>query len=388
MATVPANGSPLTFGAGTNGYTLVGQSTMAILQIKNTTTGTTRGGFAGSFPSINGEFKSPATSLVIAGKNGNGYLTPGMTDQRTYSYTPTGRGADTLPVTFTPTGGYSGTPPSSQVTFTGQGVAPVVNLDQSLINAGNVRIGTSGIAKVVVNNGGDGNLSGLGSVSNLKGSIPALTGVFTASSASIDLADNGTQNFQAAFTPTSHGLVQNNFNVSTTNGNANGTNTAQTLPVTFSGTGVGPTFGSSITPGSTIDFGSVAGASSQKPLVLSNATLDNDLGALTNLTLLSANFTGADASMFSLPSFAPNTLLSKGGSLNLNINFANSGAPGVHTAMLTFATDQNAALGGSGGTFSYQLTATAVPEPSILLLLATAIGGLNGWRLLRRRSVR
>jgi len=63
---------------------------------------------------------------------------------------------DTTTISFTPTHGFSGTPPKVTITLRAKGVAPLVNLDSSQANAGNARIGTSGSANVGVKNSGDG----------------------------------------------------------------------------------------------------------------------------------------------------------------------------------------------------------------------------------------
>jgi hypothetical protein len=236
-----------------------------------------------------------------------------------------------------------------------------------------------------VNNIGDGNLSGVGAASNLAGNLPALSGVFAAASANFSLADHGTQTFQAVFTPTSPGLAQNAFNVSTTNGSADGTNKSQTLPVTFSGTGVGPAYGSLIAPSSPIDFGDVLGSSGRRVLSIANATASADLGALTDLKLLSYSFSGPNADEFSLPNFTPGQLLVKGGSFDLQIDFTSAGTIGTHTASLTLVTDQNAASGANGLSFSYPLLVNAVPEPGSLALLIAAFGSLGLTIMWRKR---
>ncbi len=64
---------------------------------------------------------------------------------RSYSYAPSSRGADSHAMTATADKSSDGQDVingSSTVTFTGRGVAPVSDVDLSQVNAGNVRIGT------------------------------------------------------------------------------------------------------------------------------------------------------------------------------------------------------------------------------------------------------
>ena len=70
-----------------------------------------------------------------------------------------------------------------------------------------------------------------------------------------------------------------------------------------------------------IDFLEMAPSASsgrvRSTLSISNITSDADLGALTDLTLLSAQISGADAGMFSLLNFAAGSRLNKGGTFDL-----------------------------------------------------------------------
>ena len=142
--------------------------------------------------------------------------------------------------------------------------------------------------------------------------------------------------------------------------------------ITLSGTGVGPVFESSVTPGGEIDFGEVQVDSFFDVMIqIENVTTDGDLGDLTDLTLLSAEISGADADMFSLVGFLPGTVLSVLDIESLVVRFDTAAAASGHrSAMLTITTDQGAAFGDEGDQFVFQLDGTAVPEPSSLLLLA------------------
>src|SRR3954463_14087654 len=160
LSTSPGSGGFLKFG--NNGNSLVGMVSSGQITITNATSNQIEGGFTGSFPGATGPF-APTTTQALAGSlgaDGKNYLTPGQSDTRTYTYTPTGRTSNTTTLTFTPTNGFLAAPTVSFV-LQGQGVAPVVSLDTTQVNAGSVRVGTTGSAQITVKNVGDGNLSGL-----------------------------------------------------------------------------------------------------------------------------------------------------------------------------------------------------------------------------------
>jgi lysophospholipase L1-like esterase len=140
--------------------------------------------------------------------------------------------------------------------------------------------------------------------------------------------------------------------------------------LTLQGQGVGPQFEASV---SLLDFGSAAGS---LPLEIANASTDANGGNqnLTNLTLLSAEIVGPDAALFSLSGFLPGMVLSKGQLANLLVEFA-GGSAGTKSATLVLQTDEGAALGALGATFTITLMAT-VPEPSSLLLMTLGVAGL------------
>ena len=169
--------------------------------------------------------------------------------------------------------------------------------------------------------------------------------------------------------------------MSTTNGSSDGHNAASgPTPVTLSGTGFGPTYHASVANNGTLSFDDVT---HDATLTLSNTTPDAALGALTDLTLLSAHITGGDAGLFSLLNFVPGSVLSKGDTFGLNLAFTGTGP---HTATLTLLTDEGAALGASGDAFVYTLSADTVtapvPEPGQLPLL---LAGLVGTGIVVRR---
>ena len=345
------------------------------------------GGFTGSFPGAPAPF-SPTTSLQIVGNQTitpSIYLTPNLSDSRMYFYKPTTRGTDTATLSFTPaSANFGGAVPTVTITLQGQGVAPVVSLDTSQTNAGNVRVGTSGSVKITVSNSGDGNTSGAGAVSNLNGNVGIASGSFSGGGGAFNLQDGATQAFTYSFSPASRGTATAGVAVNATNGSTDGGNHAQSLgPVTLSGTGVGPVYGSSTPSGGTLSFAALSGSNM---LTISNTTSDPNLGSLTSLTLLSAHLSGVDASLFSLANFTAGVQLAKGGTFGLELDYSSSDA-GPHSAQLTIVTDEGAALGAAGDKFTYNLGAAgvviAVPEPGSLQLLLAGLVGMG--MLLRQR---
>lgn len=103
---------------------------------------------------------------------------------------------------------------------------------------------------------------------------------------------------------------------------------------------------------------------------------------MTGLSLVSYVFGGPDAAAFSLPSFAPGSMVSKGGLLDVEIRLDAQAPLGAKFATLTFTTDQGAAFGGSGQQFTWDLTgnviqaSTDIPEPATLALVGLAIAAL------------
>lgn len=322
-------------------------------KVKNLSMPAASGEFSGAAQGYNPLFQDPALGSDTAVK--------------AYGYSPTARGTDNLALTVSSDSG------SRPLTLVGRGVAPLNLVSASA--APLTRIGTSSAASVTVSNTGDGNLSGLGAVSNLNGALGAPSGspAFSGSGAAVSLSDAGSQTVNYAFAPTAHGSASASVTAAFTNGNASGTNAAQNVPVTLQGTGVGPVFQASA---AVIDFGQrVVGNQGNLPLTLSNVSTDANGGnaALTDLTILSASFSGANAGLFSLSSFAPGMTLHQGALANLSIGFNAAGPLGTKIATLTLLTDQGAALGGLGQSFMIPLTGQVV-APSAPLLSITALG--------------
>lgn len=159
IQTTPASGGTITFG--NNGNTLVGQTSSASFTIKNNHVNDLSapssavkkgGGFTGSFPSVPaGTEFGPTSTLAIVGTDsvvgGPDYLTPQQSNSRNYTYTPQQRSLgvfDTTRISFTPTNGFSGTPPTVTITLRGKEVAPQISLVTTSANAGNILLGQSG----------------------------------------------------------------------------------------------------------------------------------------------------------------------------------------------------------------------------------------------------
>jgi hypothetical protein len=399
----PASGGTLNFGRTLVGSTSVGMNwTLSNTHVDPS--GNNGGGFNGSFPGTPGGSPfSPTTSAAIVGNTAfaPGYITPGTSESRMYFYAPTTRGPSTATLSFTPglalgctvtpsqnCSNFSGAAPTVTITLAGQGVAPVISLDTSQTNAGNVRVGTSGSAKITVNNTGDGNTSGAGAVSNLQGSVGGAAASFSGSGGTFNLQDGGTQAFTYTFVPTSRGTATAGVSVNATNGSTDGGNHAQSLgPVTLSGTGVGPVYSSSTPSGGTLSFAALSGSNT---LTISNTTSDTNLGSLTGLTLLSAHLSGADAGLFSLANFTAGMQLAAGGTFGLGLDYASSDS-GPHSALLTIVTDEGAALGAAGDQFTYNLAAAGaiipgVPEPDSLQFMLAGLVGIGLLLRLRRRT--
>jgi hypothetical protein len=160
-----------------------------------------------------------------------------------------------------------------------------------------------------------------------------------------------------------------------------------------------PNFTSNPGDGSTIDFGAVgANLSATRQLTLSNTGTTN----LSEIDLLSYSITGPDAAFFELAGFTPTVpgahgtsaagdgLLSDGAGnalnlVDLDVNFLGSDDLRDYEALLQiFAVDDN----GAAQTLSFQLQATAVPEPATLamwLLVGLTAGAAIWSRRTRQR---
>jgi len=225
------------------------------------------------------------------------------------------------------------------------------------------------------------------------------------------------------YAPTVAGTSSMHANLSLANGGWNGTvtNNAPNPNISWafnsSLTAVAPVYtsalsstGQTVTPtavangsigaaSATISFGKVpysASASGQSATVylnLKNTASTAYAASLTNLSIEQFSIAGANAGAFSVSlvggtmsgnSFTGGNTIAAGGSVELAISVFSASGTGPLQSSLTIFTDESVALGGTGDTFTYLLTATMVPEPTTMALIGAGVAGLASVR--RRRK--
>jgi hypothetical protein len=369
------------------GNVLVGTSKSASYMISNTgATGTT---LMGTLSNVTGQIAAAAQNLAID---------VGRTWGFNGTFDPTARGTVTSTQTAIVNTGASGDEVKS-ITMTGKGVAAVKqDVADVPVTPTAVRVGTTAlVGSVTVNNVGDGNLSGAGVVSNLRGEMVA-SGVAGATGFSgggaISLTDGGSLTRGLIYSATARGQQTGQLQLNYLNGSEDGRNLASSTAYDFDVVAVGPVFGADKTG---LDFGNVeAGATGHGSIAIINSSTDYGYGdSLTGLTLLGANFTGAHASLFSLDSFMAGTVLSTMEWMNLDFSFSPTMglAAGTYFADLTLRTDEGSYFGGAGKSYTFHLSGTVpahtapIPEPETYAMLLAGLG-LVGFVARRRRQNR
>ena len=408
--------SLLTSSSSDAGFVLVGNSGTASINIRNTGDGNLSG--LGTVSNLRGSMAAGSGEFSLAGSSSVN-LTDGSNQNFNYTYTPTARGADTQNLNGAFLNGSQNNQNQSHnlgYSIQGQGVAPQIDSPTST-SAGFARVGTTASmqANVSFNNVGDGNLSGLGSVSNLNGTVAsAITTNFTGSGGAFSVIDGGNASFDYSYNATSLGVQNEVVQISLSNGSADGLNQTHILPITLSGQGVGPVFeytvndadgtrsgvpqpdgtddsGMLIVTGETINFGAmdnILGPRSLRSTFMINNSFGLDMGTLTDLVILDIQLGGVDDSFYTIfqadgvTPFEPGAdlpeLLADGESLELILEVVsdtNSVSRNLD-ATLTITTDQGSPNGLLGATFEFDLFAVQTPEPASFLLWSMVAMGL------------
>ena len=404
---------------GNAGFVLVGKSGTANVTVSNTGDGNKAGSDNGTtfLSNLHGSVSPTVAGSFTLGGSNVVNLPDASSATFAYTFAPTQRtgAAETATITGKFSNGKSdGTNAATtdSAVVSGQAVAPINSVTTTAALARFSTAGTStGTAGVTVTNIGDGNKAGADNgttlLSNLRGAAgsPVPSSVFTGAGGAVNLKDGQATTLQYTYAPTTRGNDSATVAVAFTNGSSDGKNQGGTVSANLSGQGVGPTYQSRVattaagaptgtinTPpansgSSAVAFGTVAAFSTATLyLDLANISIDPDGGdaSLTDLSLLSFSITGAQASAFDLPGWSP-TVLHEADHIVVPIAFA-PGVGGAYNATLTFFTDEAAAFGAIGDSFSYSLSGLVVgqvPEPASILLLSAGLGGLLA---IRRRT--
>ncbi len=336
---------------------------------------------AGSdFTKIGVRFEHPAVPFDIE-ENATRYLfrdpTLGSDTVSTeIAFAPTARGEFTGTVRLDAEYGEDST-----VAVSGKGVAPVSEV--RVTGPRYVRAGTTGSLVLEIANVGDGNLSGLGEESNLRGSmiLTGGSGFRETSLADISLEDGAASAVSVEFVPSSREIATATADFDFTNGHRDGDNRPEAYSVDVEVRGVGPVFSAK----RRVALGAIEiAASGYESFQVGNLTDDPDGGDtdLTLLTLLGASISGPDADLFEFIGFVPGLAIPKGEwTAGLALRAFNDGTElGRKSATLTLLTDVGAAAGRPGAPYAIDLSAVFVPEPGVFVLLGFLGAGLLGGR--------
>jgi hypothetical protein len=220
------------------------------------------------------------------------------------------------------------------------------------------------------------------------------SGAVSGAGGAVNLTDGTSSTYTFTYAPTARGSTNITVGTNVTNG-ADSANSAGKLNTTMTGTAVGPVYdakvnGNAIANSGTVGFVSWGGAAIQtSDLLISNITTDTAPSNLTDMTL-TFSIIGDATKEFQL-SFdgglnysivgGPMTV-AKSAFQGVKVQFTNKVSGGDGYAQLRVATDEGAALGGSGAIYVYNLS--AIPEPGTMAVLGVGLLGLAVSRQRRR----
>ena len=223
-----------------------------------------------------------------------------------YTFKPTTTGVASTTVTITDSGGGN----IQTVTLVGTGVAPLESISSANPY---VLVGQTVSSTLTISNTGNGNLSGVGTLSNLRGTVGSGASVFVGSGGSFSLQDSSSgtgavtsATFAYSFNPTITGAASTTI-VTTLADGTNAGNVAGLVTTTLSGTGVAPIESVSSTSGGYVRVGTSGTAA----VVVANTGNGNLAGSGTAYNLnasvsnaLGSGFVSSNSGTVSLASNA------------------------------------------------------------------------------------